>query len=285
LIRLYQVIAAASVAGACTGGQVQGVPDAEPVVAAPLSVRAVATDSDALATAFAAEGARGTMVIRRLSDGREWVHDAARADSGFLPASTFKIVNAAIALETGLVAGPDEHFPWDGVRRTFDGWNRDHTFASAMQASAVPVYQEVARRIGEERMGGWLSRIGYGNADVGGGIDQFWLRGDLRVSAREQVDFLTRFVRGEAGFSPRTVAAVAGMVLTDSGAGWALHAKTGWAFEVELGWWAGWTVNEGETYVFALNMAMPDERMDPPRRIRMGRAALEAVGALPAPAE
>jgi beta-lactamase class D OXA-50 len=222
------------------------------------------------------------MVIRRLSDGREWVHDAARADSGFLPASTFKIVNAAIALETGAVTGPDEHFPWDGVRRTFDGWNRDHTFASAMQASAVPVYQEVARRIGGERMEDWLRRIGYGNADVGGGIDQFWLRGDLRVSAREQVDFLTRFVRGEADFSPRTVAAVAGMVLTDSGPGWALHAKTGWAFEVELGWWAGWTVNEGETYVFALNMAMPDARTDPPRRIRIGRAALEAVGALPA---
>jgi beta-lactamase class D OXA-50 len=284
-MRLYQLIAAASVAGACSGGQVQGSPDVEMPAAAPPSVRSSAAASAGLADAFAAEGARGTMVIRRLSDGQEWVHEAARADSGFLPASTFKIVNAAIALETGTVTGPDEHFPWDGVRRTFDGWNRDHTFASAMRASAVPVYQEVARRIGEERMHDWLSRIGYGNADVGGGIDQFWLRGDLRVSAREQVDFLARFVRGDTDFSPRTVAAVAGMVLTDSGPGWALHAKTGWAFEVELGWWAGWTVNEGETYVFALNMAMPDERTDPPRRIRIGRATLEAVGALPARAE
>jgi beta-lactamase class D OXA-50 len=280
-MRRFYVVIAAIIAGACTGAEVQGAPDVE-IAAAPPSMQPSAADSAALAAAFTGEGAHGTIVIRRLSDGREWVHDVARADSGFLPASTYKIVHAAIALETGVVTGPDEHFPWDGERHTIDGWNRDHTLASAMEASAVPVYQEVARRIGEERMGTALSRIGYGNADVGGGIDQFWLRGDLRVSAREQVDFLARFVRGEAGFSPRTMTAVAGMLLTDSGPGWALHAKTGWAFEVELGWWAGWTVNDGETYVFALNMAMPDPRADPPRRMRIGRSALEAVGALPA---
>jgi beta-lactamase class D len=238
-----------------------------------------------LAAAFAADGATGTILIRRVSDGREWVHDPVRADSGFIPASTFKIVNAALALETGVVAGPEEVFLWDGVERAFDGWNRDHTLRTAMAASAVPVYQEVARRIGSEAMAAWLHRMEYGNADTGGGLDRFWLSGDLRISARQQVRFLTRFVTGDLPLSPETRMAVASMILNDHGDGWALHAKTGWAFDLGLGWWAGWTEVAGEHYVFALNMDMPDSAVDPPKRIRIGLAALRAVGALPSPAD
>jgi beta-lactamase class D len=246
----------------------------EPVAALPPA-------ATALAAAFAAEEAHGTILIRRLSDGREWVHHAARADSAYLPASTFKIPNAAIALETGAVAGPDEEFAWDGVRRWAEGWNRDHTLRSSMPASAVPVYQELARRIGAERMRGWLERLDYGNADIGGGIDQFWLSGALRTSAREQVGFLERFVDGRTPFSARTMAQMREILRTDGGAGWSLYSKTGWAFDEQLGWWVGWTEHGAERYVFALNIDMPDTRHDPPKRIRIGRAALAAVGALP----
>jgi beta-lactamase class D len=234
-----------------------------------------------IARAFVVESTTGVMLVRRLSDGRQWAYGGARLDSGFLPASSFKIVNAAVALETGVVSGPDERFAWDGVERQFDGWNRDHTLASAMAASAVPVYQEVARRIGVERMAEWLRRLGYGNAAVDGGLERFWLDGGLRTSAREQVQFLARFVGGATPLAAGTVAAVEEMILQDRGHGWSLHAKTGWAFEARIGWWVGWTRHGDETYVFALNMPINDSRLDPPRRARIGRAALEAVGALP----
>lgn len=247
------------------------------VGAAQASARSAA---DPLAAAFAAESATGTILVRRLSDGHEWVHNPARADSAYLPASSFKIVNASVALETGVVAGPEEHFKWDGVRREFDSWNQDHTLKSAMAASAVPVYQEVARRIGEPRMSQWLRRIGYGNADTGGGIDQFWLVGALRTSAREQVDFLERYLTGRTPFRSATVEQVSEMLVNDRGDGWTLYAKTGWAFEAQLGWWVGWTRHRGETYVFALNMAIP-EASYAAKRARIGRTALVAVGALP----
>lgn len=243
---------------------------------------ALSESADAvLDSIFAAESAVGTMVIRRLSDGREWVHNPARADSAFLPASTFKIANAAIALETGVASGPEEAFPWDGVEREIEAWNQDHTLRTAMAASAVPVYQVVARRIGEERMSEWLRRIDYGNADIGGGIDRFWLIGDLRTTAWQQVDFLTRFATGETPFSAGTEASVADMLVNGSGEDWVLYGKTGWAFEVELGWWVGWTEYRGETYLFALNLDMPAGATDAPKRVSIGRAALVAVGALP----
>jgi beta-lactamase class D len=227
-----------------------------------------------------AEEAVGTLFIRRLGDGQEWVHDPVRADTPLLPASTFKIANAAIALETGVVTGADELFPWDGEERDLAAWNRDLTLGEAMAASAVPVYQEVARRVGSERMAEWLQRLDYGNADIGGGLERFWLDGALRISAREQVAFLERLVTGDLPLSQRTLDELTAMLRLDGGEGWTLHGKTGWASAVDLGWWVGWTVHGGDRYIFALNMDMA--RMeDASKRISIARRALAEVGALP----
>lgn len=242
--------------------------------------RRASQSSSLLTEAFIENDAVGAMVIRRLSDGQEWVHASARADTAFLPASTFKIVNAAVALETGVAATADDRYEWDGVERGNAAWNRDHTLKSAMSVSAVPVYQRIARSIGHERMSEWLDRIDYGNADISGGIDRFWLTGGLRTSAREQVDFLSRFVSGQTPFSARTVEIVSDLTLVEEGPGWALHAKTGWADETAIGWWSGWTHFGDETYAFALNMVMSDVE-SAPLRVEIGREALTAVGALP----
>lgn len=288
--RRPQLLLLAGLVAVGCGGGVEGDPPAEEASAGapgasaggiPESPAAATTKSSPLTAAFQTEGAVGTLLIRRLGDGLEWVHAPARADSALLPASTFKIANAAIALETGVVTGPDELFPWDGTQRDLPAWNRDLTLTEAMAASAVPVYQEVARRVGAERMADWLQRLDYGNADIGGGVDRFWLDGGLRISAREQVTFLERLATGDLPLSPHTMEQVAAMIRLDGGDGWALHGKTGWASVADLGWWVGWTVHGDEQYVFALNMVM-GRMEDAPKRISIARQALVAVGALPA---
>ena len=77
------------------------------------------------------------------------VFDRARAETPLLPASTFKVFNAMVALDSGAVKDEYEVIHWDGVKRQFDGWNRDHCLASAMKFSAVWFYQEMARRAGQ----------------------------------------------------------------------------------------------------------------------------------------
>jgi beta-lactamase class D len=122
--------------------------------------------------------------------------DPERAARGFLPASTFKIVNALIGLDAGSVADEHELFRWDGVDRGSNGWNRDHDLASAMRVSAVWVFQELARRTGREKLQEGVDRLGYGNRDLGGALDSFWLDGALRVSALQQIDLLVGLERG-----------------------------------------------------------------------------------------
>ena len=117
--------------------------------------------------------------------------DEGRARTGYLPGSTFKIPHALIALETGVVADVDkEVIRWDGVVREIEEWNRDHTLRTAMRYSVVPVFQQIANRIGAERMKQFVDAFDYGNRDIGGALDRFWLDGALRISALEQIEFL-----------------------------------------------------------------------------------------------
>src|SRR5690606_18539940 len=125
---------------------------------------------------------------------------------------------------------------------------------SAFRLSTVWVYQEIARRIGAARMKDYVERFGYGNRDIGGAaIDEFWLSGELRISALEQIDFLARFVRGELPVSARSAEIVKEIMLAEEGEGYRIRAKTGLSLRTKpgVGWWAGWVERGGDICLFA----------------------------------
>ena len=99
-------------------------------------------------------------------------------------------MNSLIGLQVKAVKDEYEIKYWDGTKRTLDNWNQDHTLGSGMRNSIVWYYQEMARDIGEGRMQEWLDRCSYGNRDISGGIDRFWLSSSLKISPFEQIDFL-----------------------------------------------------------------------------------------------
>jgi beta-lactamase class D len=236
---------------------------------------------------FRALDAEGAFVLHDLSANRMLVHNPGRASQGFLPASTFKILNSLIALETGVLRDEHEIISWDGVDRG-DWWNGDQAATRAFQRSSVWFYQEVARRVGEERMRGWVERVAYGNRETGGGIDRFWLEGDLRISAEEQVDLLRRLYTRDLPFSERSQAIVKGLMLMETGDGYVLRGKTGWARQfgpehtLHTGWLVGWVEREGDTYLFATQIGSSG-RDFPMRRAQqeITRGALRELGVLP----
>jgi beta-lactamase class D len=236
---------------------------------------------------FRALGAEGTFVLHDLAADRVVVYKPKRARQGFLPASTFKILNSLIALETGALRDEHEVIAWDGVDRG-DWWNGDQAMTRAFQRSTVWFYQEVARRIGEARMREWVRRVGYGNADIGGGIDRFWLEGDLRISAEGQVDLLRRLHSDSLPFSERSQEIVRRVMLMEEAEGYVLRGKTGWARQpgvdtiLHTGWLVGWVEREGRTYVFATQIESSDQDF-PMRRAQqeITRGALSELGVLP----
>ncbi len=214
---------------------------------------------EGLARRFFDLGTEGTFVAYKVDDYLMIASDKARSGEGKLPASTFKIPNSLIALETGVVEDPDKDvFKWDGVKRDIEAWNKDHTLRSAIAVSAVPVYQEIARRIGQERMQKYVDLFEYGNRDIGGGIDQFWLTGNLRVDPVQQIDFVDRLRRGVLPVSKRAQELVRDILPVTKIGDATIRAKSGLlGAEIgkpSLGWLVGWAEKGGSATVFAMNM-------------------------------
>jgi beta-lactamase class D len=214
---------------------------------------------DDLARRFFDVGTVGTFVGYKVDDYLIVASDKVRSAEARLPASTFKIPNSVIALETGVVADPDKDlFKWDGVTRSIEAWNKDHTLRSAIAASAVPVYQEIARRIGQERMQKYLDLFDYGNRDIGGGIDQFWLTGNLRVDPVQQVDFVDRLRRGALPVGKRSQELVRDILPATKVGDATIRFKSGLLGADQgrpsLGWMVGWAEKGSAQTVFAMNM-------------------------------
>ncbi|MGJ5177384.1 OXA-1091 family oxacillin-hydrolyzing class D beta-lactamase [Bradyrhizobium oligotrophicum] len=237
---------------------------------------------DALAKRFTDDGTKGTFVAYKVEEYLVIASDPERSGEGRLPASTFKIANSLIALETGVVADPDKDvFKWDGVTRSIEAWNKDHTLRSAIAVSAVPVYQEIARRIGPERMQKFLEEFDYGNHDIGGGIDQFWLTGALRIDPVQQVDFIDRLRRGTLPVSKRSQDLTRDIIPTVQVGDAVIHAKSGLLGKEQgsLGWMVGWVDKGAQPTVFALNMDCAEPRHIA-YRMTLAQACLKDIGAL-----
>ncbi len=237
-----------------------------------------------LAKRFISEGTVGTFVGYKVEDYLIIASDKNRSGDEKLPASTFKIPNSLIALETGVVADPDKDiFKWDGVKRSIEPWNRDHTLRSAIAASVVPVYQEIARRIGAERMQKYLDLFEYGNRDIGGGIEQFWLTGDLRIDPMQQVDFVDRLRRGVLPVSKRSQDLVRDILPVTKVGDAVIRAKSGLlGAEVgkpSLGWMVGWAEKGSAQTVFALNMDCLEPRHIA-ARMTLTQQCLTDIGAI-----
>jgi beta-lactamase class D len=239
---------------------------------------------DEWASHFAEAGVEGTIVIYDAREQAKYhIYNDERAEQRFIPASTFKVPHALFALDAGVVEDEFQIFKWDGVKRPISAWNRDQNLRSSMRHSAVWLYQQWAREIGEEQRRAYLRQIDYGNANPGGGVDRFWLDGDLRISAMEQIGFLQKLYRNNLPFAEAHQRLVKDVMVNEAGGDWILRAKTGWSIRTNpnIGWWVGWVERPNGPVFFALNIDMPKGSEDALKRISIAKNILHELGALP----
>ena len=202
----------------------------------------------------------------------------------FTPASTFKICNSLIGLESGVIKDENFVIKWDGVERSIKKWNKDHDLKTAYKNSSVPYYQELARRVGPERMYLLLNKAGYGNADTSGGLDRFWLDGGLRVSPQQQIDFLKRLYENKLPFSKRSMDIAKRIMIEEESAQYTLRTKTGLGEQDgrTIGWYVGYVTTMDNVYFFAtcIQSTKPDEKFAVSRK-SITRSILTTLEVLP----
>ena len=196
-------------------------------------------------------GFDGAFVLYDTKHDKYHRHNAKRCAERFSPCSTFKIPNALIALETGVVTDENFIIKWDSLKAPRQNlltpsWTRDHNLRSAMRYSVVWYFQEVARRIGEQNYKKQLGQIKYGNQDISGGIDKFWLSSSLKISANAQIEFLRKFYYEKLGASERATNIVKAIIVLEQTERYKLSGKTG-AGPRENGKMLGWLVGYVET--------------------------------------
>lgn len=230
--------------------------------------------------------AKGTIVVsdERGPKSKLWVVDSERALQRFSPASTYKVPHTLFALDAKLVKDEFQTFKWDGVERGFSPHNQDQNLRSAMRYSAVWVYDNFAKQLGETKAQEYLTLIDYGNADptfekVIEGRGSYWIDGKLAISANEQVEFLQALYRNQLPFQLSAQLLVKDIMINEAGKDWILRAKTGW--QGRYGWWVGWVEWPTGPVFFALNIDTPNRMKDLYKREAIVREILQSIEALP----
>ena len=210
-------------------------------------------------------GLSGSILVYSADADTYYSNDFDHAERGQLPASTYKIPHSLIALDLGIVEDESTVFPWNGEERAMSQWEQDLTFRQAFHLSCVPCYQGIARQVGVDRMKEYLERLEYGRMDVSSeNLDQFWLRGESRISPMEQVGFLRRLYEGDLRLAPETLSVFREMMVMEETDSYRLSGKTGWSVDqgVDNGWFVGYLEKGGSVCFFASNLAPGPEVSD-----------------------
>ncbi|AXP79631.1 Beta-lactamase OXA-10 precursor [Mariniflexile rhizosphaerae] len=206
----------------------------------------------------------GAILIYDLEADRYYSNNFEWTKKGNLPASTFKIANSIIALETGIVENDSTLFKWNGEKRRLKNWEQDLIFRDAFHLSCVPCYQEIARKIGVKKMSEHLGKLEYGTMKVDStNIDTFWLEGDSKINQFQQIDFLNRLYQSELPISERTEVIIKRMMTIEENDEYKLSGKTGWSIRNgnNNGWFVGYIESQSKTYFFATNVE-PKEQFE-----------------------
>ncbi len=229
---------------------------------------------------FGKYDAEGCAVIYNLDSDRYLRYNLEDCDSGYLPASTFKIPNTLIFLETGIVKDINHQLKWDGKNRGIKSWNKDHTLETAFRNSAVWYYEEITKQLGLGKEKEFLEKLNYGNQKVNGNFP-FWLKGDLRISANQQVDFLKKLYTNDLPFNEEYLSTVKDLMILEQDSTYTLRGKTGWARPEnrEVGWLVGYLETDEDVFVYAVNVrAERGNKMFRKARLEIAREIFRELG-------
>ncbi len=241
-----------------------------------------ANNDDSLKRYFDENKVEGCFTMLNNADGKVTVYNMKYDTMRFSPASTFKIFNSLVGLQTGIILDDKMQIKWDGIKRGNNDWNKDMDMTEAFKINSVPYYQEVARRIGKDTIQQWIDSVGYGNRDISGPVDSFWLNNTLKISPDEQLGLVKKLYFDQLPFRKSVQQMVRDVMLQENNTAYKLSYKTGWGFGEDarpparagsdgdgsdgqgnaIGWLVGWIEENKHVYFFVTFVKAPVRDID-----------------------
>nr|WP_297884700.1 BlaR1 family beta-lactam sensor/signal transducer [uncultured Blautia sp.] len=208
-----------------------------------------------LSNAF--HGYEGSFVLYNSKENTWSVYDPDNARKRISPNSTYKIYDALLGLESGVISPENSVISWNGEACPFEAWEGDQDLNSAIKNSVNWYFQSIDSQLGSDSIKSFLHTIQYGNQQTGSDMDLYWTDSSLKISPLEQVELLKKFNENEFHFSPDNISAVKkALQLSSSDAG-NFFGKTGTGRidnrDVN-GWFVGYVETSDNTYYFSVNI-------------------------------
>ena len=189
-------------------------------------------------------------------------------DSAYPPAATFHILLSLVGIQTGIIKDDSAVIHPDMEISNRQESGNDPTLKQAFQNSSVKAFGVLARRIGKDTLKRWIDSLGYGNKDMHGTVDSFWLDNHLTITPDEELGLVKKLYFSQLPFFQRSQKMVCQMMLMESNANYLLSYVAGDAVKKDgnsIGWIVGWIEENKHPYFFVLNLesANPqDDSMD-----------------------
>lgn len=192
-----------------------------------------------------------------------------------------------MAFEKGIIKDENQIIKWDGVKRDRAEINEDQTPHTWMSNSAKWVTEWIMPQVGIEAIQSFLNAFIYGNKDFSGGFKDAWVSSSLKISAHEQIAFLSNLWNYKLGLSSRATDLTKKIIFIKKlGKNAELYGKTGTGCLVGhacldrpdkmMGWFVGVIKNDRNSYVFAGN-ASDLKSQGPPAGPRMRQTTIEIL--------
>lgn len=197
-----------------------------------------------------------SLVIYDESKNRYLTYNPAGGHSRYSPDSTYKIWSALFALEEKKIDRTNNQRSWDGTSYPYDSWNQDQDLKMALTNSTNWYFQQVDSELGKGKLKEHFHSINYGNMNLLGGIDNYWLESSLKISPFEQVELLRKLFNGELNYAAENMAFVKESIYIQSQLSYTLYGKTGTGNSVSAstGWFIGAIETGSGNYYFSCHL-------------------------------
>ena len=202
----------------------------------------------------------GSFVLYDQATDKWNIYNIDHASTRIPPNSTYKIYDALLGLESGIITPEHSTFTWNGEPCPFESWESDQDLTSAMHNSVNWYFQAIDSQAGFQSVKTFLQTINYGNQNTGTNLNLYWTDFSLKISPIEQVELLQNFYQNNFHFDRKNIQAVKNALLLSTTSSGSLYGKTGTGRvngKDVNGWFVGYIESDNNTYYFATNIQAP----------------------------
>ncbi|WP_372814811.1 BlaR1 family beta-lactam sensor/signal transducer [Paenibacillus sp.] len=206
-------------------------------------------------------GYEGAFVLYDLHADQYRIYNERKSTWRVSPDSTYKMYSALIGLESNVISDKNSKIEWNGDMYPYEAWNKDQNLFTAMKNSVNWYFQAMESRVDRTKLQAYITQFRFGNADISGGTEPFWLESSLKISPVEQVQVLKALYTNQFGFQEKHIQTVKDAIKLEEKDGAHLSGKTGTGAVNHKninGWFVGYVENNGNTYFFATNIQNED---------------------------